>query len=119
MAKLVRVSLLFCAFALAVLAGCGGGNTVTVASPPSAPLTGLTAAEVSTVVQNAAIAVDAPVSIAVTDRNGRILAVFNKTGAPASSTGNFGASVGTADLAVALARTAAYFSNDQAPLSSR
>src|SRR5208337_3802182 len=32
---------------------------------------------------------------------------------------NFGASVNVNDLAVALARTAAYFSNDQAPLSSR
>lgn len=119
MAKPVRVSVLFCAFALAIISGCGGGNTVTVPVPPSAPLTGLTAAEVSTIVQNAAIAVDAPVSIAVTDRGGRILAVFNKTGAPATSTGNFGATVPTPDLAVALARTAAYFSNDQAPLSSR
>jgi len=33
--------------------------------------------------------------------------------------GNFGVSVNVNDLAVALARTGAYFSNDQAPLSSR
>jgi uncharacterized protein GlcG (DUF336 family) len=79
----------------------------------------LTSADVQSVVQNSASAVDAPVVIAVTDRGGHILAVFQKTGAPATATGNFGATVGAGDLAVALARTAAYFSNDQAPLSSR
>jgi uncharacterized protein GlcG (DUF336 family) len=55
----------------------------------------------------------------VVDRGGSVLAVFRKPGAPTSATGNFGASVDVNDLAVALARTAAYFSNDQAPLSSR
>ena len=105
--------------ALALAAGCAGGSTVTIPSPPSAPVAVLTAAEAQSVVQNSAIAVDAPVVIAVTDRGGHILAVFQKTGAPATSTGNFGASVATTELAVALARTASFFSNDQAPLSSR
>jgi uncharacterized protein GlcG (DUF336 family) len=105
--------------ALALCVGCAGGSSVTIPSPPSPPAGLLTSADVQSVVQNSAVAVDAPVVIAVTDRGGHILAVFQKTGAPATATGNFGASVGTADLAVALARTAAYFSNDQAPLSSR
>ena len=47
--------------------------------------------------------------IAVTDREGIPLGVFAKTGA----------NRGDADLAVNLARTGAFFSNDQAPLSSR
>src|SRR5205807_2245441 len=50
---------------------------------------------------------------------GNILGVFQKTGAPVMSTGNFSVPVPTTELAVALARTASYFSNDQAPLSSR
>ena len=57
--------------------------------------------------------------IAVADRAGTILAVFENAGAPATSTGNFAAVVDSHELAVALARTAAFFSNDQAPLSSR
>jgi uncharacterized protein GlcG (DUF336 family) len=57
--------------------------------------------------------------IAVADRAGKILAVFQNAGAPVTSTGNFGVSVNGQELAVALARTAALFSNDQAPLSSR
>jgi len=57
--------------------------------------------------------------IAVVDRMGNILAVYQEPSAPALSTGNFGNQVATPDLAVALARTGAFFSNDQAPLSSR
>jgi uncharacterized protein GlcG (DUF336 family) len=120
MVRRIPSSAFFCIFALSfVVTGCGGGQAVTVPSPPSPPLTGLTAAEVQSVVQNAATSVDAPVVVAVTDRGGNILAVFQKTGAPATSNGNFGVSVATTELAVALARTSAYFSNDQAPLSSR
>ncbi len=57
--------------------------------------------------------------IAVADRAGKILAVFRNPTAPLTSTGNFGATVDSNELAVALARTAALFSNNQAPLSSR
>jgi uncharacterized protein GlcG (DUF336 family) len=70
-------------------------------------------------VQNAAQSVNVPLVVAVADRAGNILAVFQTPGASTNSTGNFGAVVDSHELAVALARTAALFSNDQAPLSSR
>src|SRR5258708_19788183 len=59
--------------------------------------------------------------IGVVDRGGAVLAVYDKAGVVPGSTGigNFGSAVDVNDLAVALARTGAYFSNDQAPLSSR
>jgi uncharacterized protein GlcG (DUF336 family) len=57
--------------------------------------------------------------IAVVDRGGKILAVFETPGAPATGTGNFGASTNARELAIALGRTAGFFSNNQAPLSSR
>jgi uncharacterized protein GlcG (DUF336 family) len=86
--------------------------------PPDPPV--LTAADVQSVVQNAAMAVNSTaMAIAVTDRQGHILALFRKPNAPATATGNFGATVDTNELAVALARTGAFFSNSQAPLSSR
>ena len=65
------------------------------------------------------MSVNAPMVVAVADRAGNILAVFETSGAPTTSTGNFGQTVPADELAVALARTAAFFSNDQAPLSSR
>ncbi|MGH8336352.1 MAG: hypothetical protein ACRETL_05915, partial [Gammaproteobacteria bacterium] len=71
------------------------------------------------IVQAAASAVNAPYVVAVTNREGDILAVFQKPGFPPASTGNFSQTVDTNELAVSLARTGAFFSNDQAPLSSR
>ncbi len=109
----------FFLFLMSFMAGCGGANTPPVPAPPSTAFVGLTATEVQGIIQNAATAVDAPIVIAVTDRGGAILGLFQKTGAPATSTGNFSNLVPTTELAVALARTASYFSNDQAPLSSR
>jgi len=98
--------------------GCGG----VVSAPPAtpAPVPSLSAADVTSLVQAAAMAAG-PVTmvIAVVDRAGRILAVYRKPNAPATATGNFGAQVDVNELAVSLARTAAFFSNDQAPLSSR
>jgi len=80
----------------------------------------LTAADVMAVITNAAMAVNNPsMVIAVTDRSGTPLAVFSKNGAPATSVANFSQSVKTTELAVALARTASFFSNSEAPLSSR
>src|SRR5439155_1752866 len=79
----------------------------------------LSVADVIEITRAAAEALDEPMVIAVTDREGQVLAVFRKAGAPAMAPGNFGASVNTNDLAVSLARTGAFFSNDQAPLSSR
>jgi len=110
-----------------LLAGCGGGSsagtstsgatTVTPAATPGAPLT---AAEVQTLVEAAASAAnDDRMVIAVVDRRGDVLAVYRKMSAGATDIGNDGMTVDVNDLAVSLARTAAYFSNDQAPLSSR
>ncbi|MBV9087645.1 MAG: heme-binding protein, partial [Acidobacteriaceae bacterium] len=88
--------------------------------PPSAEQA-LTSSDVDKVVTNAASSVDSPLIVAVADRRGVPLAIFRTAGVAqnATSIGNFGQTVGAEDLAVALARTAAFFSNDQAPLSSR
>ena len=80
----------------------------------------LTSADVSAVVKAAASSVNSDaIVIAVTNRQGNILAIYSKPSAPATSTANFGTQAGTDEVAVALARTASFFSNDQAPLSSR
>ena len=119
--KLLRGILFGFAFISAIcLAGCGGvvGNLTSETPPSSTP--NLTAADVTTLVQAAAQAADPnTMVIAVVDRTGNILAVYRKPSAPALAAGNFGAQVDTNELAVSLARTAAFFSNDQAPLSSR
>lgn len=108
--------------ALSVLS-CGGGNAP---QPPGAPPPGqqtnasqLSAQDVQAVVQAAAASVNVPIAVAVTNRQGNILAVYVKPGIPATSIGNFGQAIDTKELAVGLARTASFFSNDQAPLSSR
>ena len=103
---------------LASLISCGGGGALTTGPPPATP-TPLTLTDVQSVVQDAAQSANAPLVIAVADRAGKILAVFRNPAAPVTSTGNFGATVDSNELAAALARTAAFFSNDQAPLSSR
>ncbi len=86
------------------------------ADPPAAPLAcsdgglSLAANEVDTIVRTAAKAVPDPtMTIAVVDRAGRVLALYEKSGALA----------GNRNLAVGVARTAAFFSHNQAPLSSR
>ena len=98
---------------------CGSVDNAPANLPPPPPPAPLTAADVQQVVENAAKSLDAPMVIAVADRAGKILAVFQNAGAPATATGNFGVAVDSKELAVALARTAAFFSNNQAPLSSR
>src|ERR1700728_3266248 len=80
----------------------------------------LTSADVSAVVEAAASSVNSDAMvIAVTDRQGHILAIYHKPSAPSTSAANFGVQADTREVAVALARTASFFSNDQAPLSSR
>ncbi|HUP61413.1 MAG TPA: heme-binding protein [Thermoanaerobaculia bacterium] len=77
----------------------------------SGPFASLSAADVDAIVRAAARALDVnTLTIAVVDRAGRPLAVFRKSGAidPAND-----------DLAVGVARTAAFFSHNMAPLSSR
>ena len=80
---------------------------------------GLTASDVQSVIRKVAESVDTAIAVAVTDRQGNILGVFRQHGAPANAIGNFGETAGTHELAVALARTGAFFSHNQAPLSSR
>ena len=84
------------------------------------PCRALAAADVTALVQAAAQAADPnTMVIAVVDRAGNVLGVYRKPSAPALATGNFSAQVDVNELAVSLARTGAFFSNDQAPLSSR
>src|SRR5262249_5950898 len=81
-----------------------------------------TAAEVTNIVTAAAASVSTDtLVIAVTDRQGKVLGVFHKSGAPlgALSLGNFSSMENANDVAVQLARTGAFFSNNQAPLTSR
>jgi uncharacterized protein GlcG (DUF336 family) len=73
------------------------------------PALSLSAAEVETIVRAAASALGDPMTVAVVDRAGRPLAVFRNAGVTAAND----------DLAVGVARTAAFFSHNQAPLSSR
>jgi uncharacterized protein GlcG (DUF336 family) len=119
-------SLVGCAATLLCLS-CGGGSGSSSPDPSgpssSAPTvtgeTPLSVSDVTNVVQNAVLSVNAPMVVAVADRAGNVLAVFETPGAPTTSIGNFGQPISSQDLAVGLARTAAFFSNDQAPLSSR
>jgi uncharacterized protein GlcG (DUF336 family) len=101
-----------------LLIACNSSPASSSSLPPPPPVP-LTAADVQQVVENAAQSLNVPMVIAVSDRAGTILAVFQNAGAPTTSTGNFGVAVDSKELAVALARTAAFFSNDQAPLSTR
>ncbi len=102
------------------LTGCGGGASTAIPPVIPNPPPALSVTDVQNIVQAAAEAANpTTMVIAVADRAGRVLAVFRKPAAPATATGNFGTTVDVNDLAVALARTAAFFSNDQAPLSSR
>lgn len=98
----------------------GGGNPATQYPQPPAGSAFLTQSDVDMLVQAAAQTANSDtMSIAVVDRLGNILAVWQGPSASATSPGNYSNMVPTGDLAVSLARTAAFFSNDQAPLSSR
>lgn len=89
-----------------------------LATPGGSPF--LASEDVRAIVRRAAEVASANTAvIAVTDRMGNVLGVHRKPGAPANAPGNFGLSVSADELAVSLARTGAFFSNDQAPLSSR
>jgi len=115
------------ALVLSLCAGCiccGGGSSTPSTAAATSQVSGTTTptlaqADVQSLVQNAAASVSDALVIAVVDRAGRILAVFQKPGAPQTALGDFGNTVNSNDLAVSLARTAAFFSDDEAPLSSR
>jgi uncharacterized protein GlcG (DUF336 family) len=105
-----------------LLAGCGGGSSIVPPPPPPAAFQALTATEVTNIATAAAAAVSTDtLVIAVVDRQGKVLGVFHKAGAPtgALSLGNFSLMENADDVAVELARTGAFFSNNQAPLTSR
>ncbi len=114
---------IFFGFAIALIAaayGCGGVVGSLTSSPPPPTVQSLTAADVTALVQVAAQAADPnTMVIAVVDRSGNVLGAYRKPSALTLATGNFSAQVDANELAVSLARTGAFFSNDQAPLSSR
>jgi len=102
-----------------LLVGCGGGNATPIVPPPIAPVQALQVADVQKIVQAAVNSANVDMVVAVVDRAGFVLGVFRTQNAPATAVGNFGQTLDANDVAVALARTGAFFSNDQAPLSSR
>src|SRR5262249_47527308 len=80
----------------------------------------LTAAEVDALLKRAAAAsASTDAIIAITDRLGRILGVRVEAGVDPAVTGSTEQLVFAVDGAVSLARTGAFFGNDQAPLTSR
>jgi uncharacterized protein GlcG (DUF336 family) len=103
-----------------LLIGCGGGgSTAVVPPPPVPPVQALQAADVQNIVRAAVNSANVDMVVAVVDRAGFVLGVFRTQNAPVTAIGNFGQTQNANDVAVALARTGAFFSNDQAPLSSR
>jgi uncharacterized protein GlcG (DUF336 family) len=111
--------------AMPMLVGCLDplATLAQLAVPPGGPTSPLTAGEVTAVITAAAAALsNDTLVIAVVDREGNILGLFRKNGAPATVNillANRRLDVNCNELAVSLARTGAFFSNDQAPLSSR
>src|SRR6266478_5230508 len=102
-----------------LLFGCGGGSNAPVVPPTIPAVQALQSADVQNIVTAAVSSVNADMVVAVVDRAGFVLGVFRTQSAPATATGNFGQTQNANDVAVALARTGAFLSNDQAPLSSR
>ncbi len=113
--------------ALAVTAAaCGGGGGQgegpATGPPPAATAPVLARDEVRSLMEHAARAVDRDLVVAVTDRRGVILGVgANFAFAPGICSGAAapGSDCAVANLATQLARTAAFFSADQTPLTSR
>ncbi len=102
-----------------LLLGCGGGSSTPLSVPAVASVQAMQTGDVQNIVQAAVNSVNVDMVVAVVDRAGFVLGVFRTQNAPATAVGNFGQSFDANDLAVALARTGAFFSNDQAPISSR
>jgi uncharacterized protein GlcG (DUF336 family) len=88
--------------------------------PPAAAFPQLSAAEVTTLLDRASAAsASRDAIIAVVDRGGRILGVRVENDVLVNFSGNTAGLVFAIDGAVAKARTAAFFSSNQAPLTSR
>ncbi len=112
---------LVCIVLLSATISCGSALSPH-AIPPTPPDTTdnlLTQADVSSIVYAAASSINVPLTIAISDRRGAIIAVFSSSGASPFAIGNFGQPYAADEVAAALARTAAFFSNDQAPIGSR
>ena len=117
----VRIAAALLASAIATLASCGTGinpQAVPVVPPPTGSNV-LTPSDVQSIVAAAAASVNVPLVIAVSDRQGNILAIYGKAGAPAMAYANYQRLYRADEVAAATARTAAFFSNNQAPISSR
>jgi uncharacterized protein GlcG (DUF336 family) len=102
-----------------LLLGCGGGSSTPESAPAVASVQPLQMADVQNIAQAAVNSANVDMVVAVVDRAGFKLGVFQTQNAPAMAVGNFGQMLDATDVALALARTGAFFSNDQAPLSSR
>lgn len=103
----------------ALCAGCGGGANAPAAPQQTTQVASLLSSEVDNIVKAVASSVSDPLEIAVVDRAGNILAIYGEPAAPAMAVANFGEPAQASEVAVGLARTAAFFSNNEAPLSSR
>jgi len=101
-----------------MLFGCGGGASAPVVPPPVGAVQPLQTTDVQNIVQAAVNSVNVDMVVAVVDRAGFVLGVFRTQNAPVTAAGNFGQVQDSNEVAVALARTGAFFSNDEAPLSS-
>ena len=101
-----------CAFTF--LAGCngsGGDSADKLVSPTFAPERALNALEVDRIIQRAAESIDAPnMSVAVVDRMGRVLGLWTRN--PATS-------VNDLNTTVSIARTGAFMSSSQGPITTR
>lgn len=102
-----------------LLAGCGPGAVAPAPTAPAPVVQPLQAADVQSIVNAATASVNLDMVVAVVDRAGFVLGVFRTQNAPTTAVGNFGQLQDANDVAVALARTGGFFSNDAAPLSSR
>ncbi|HXL21458.1 MAG TPA: heme-binding protein [Candidatus Dormibacteraeota bacterium] len=102
-----------------LLVGCGPGAAVPTPTPPPPAVQPLQTADVQSVINSAVASVNVDMVVAVVDRAGFVLGVFRTQNAPTTAIGNFGQTQDANDVAVALGRTGAFFSNDAAPLSSR
>ena len=116
-----RLTALAASAGLVGLASCGTGinpQAVPVVAAPTGSNV-LTPADVQSIVAAAAGSVNVPLVIAVSDRQGNILAVYSKANAPTTALANYQQPQPADEVAAATARTAAFFSNNQAPISSR
>jgi len=115
----ILLALVIAAVLALLLVGCGGGSSALVSPPPIPSVQPLQIADVQNIVQAAVKSANVDMAVAVVDRSGFVLGVYRTQNAPITAQGNYGQTLDANDVAVALARTGAFFSNDQAPLSSR